>query len=39
MAEFSIAYADPNAADHTQMTAAISRGELSVHDLTAAGKS
>ncbi|MCZ0911205.1 DUF2252 domain-containing protein [Gordonia amicalis] len=39
MAEFSIAYADLNDADHAQMTAAISRGELSVHDLTAAGKS
>lgn len=38
MAEFSIAYADLNDADHVQMTAAINRGELSVYDLTAEGK-
>lgn len=33
IADFSVAYADLNEADHVQMTAAINRGELEVHDL------
>lgn len=37
MAEFAMSYADLNDADHVDMTAAIDRGELEVHDLSPTG--